>query len=149
MAMKGTFILVQHREENFLKAISSNGQVSGTVGKLPSSWSIQEKARCVLIRMCQNGSLSVHTKSLSSSEIQSLLSLALAGYNAVLIKWHRGPPLAAHVHLAACPAFSDGERWQASWTGKCSAISKTRDHGVLAGLWAPECSIEAMYTQPA
>lgn len=31
MAMKGTFILVQHREENFLKAISSNGQVSGTV----------------------------------------------------------------------------------------------------------------------
>ena len=49
-----------------------------------------------------------------SSEIRSLLSLALAGYNAVLKKWHRGPPLAARVHLAACPAFSDREQWRAS-----------------------------------
>lgn len=29
--MKGTYILVQRREENFLKEISSNGQVSGKV----------------------------------------------------------------------------------------------------------------------
>lgn len=29
--MKGTYILVQHREENFLKETPSNGQVSGKV----------------------------------------------------------------------------------------------------------------------